>query len=215
MKAYKSTKKIFLGLSGGVDSAVTLALLAKKHGAENIQAIFMRNWSKDLPGFQCPWQEDWHDAQSVALTLGIKIELWDFENDYKDKVVDYLISEYKAGRTPNPDIICNQEVKFKVFLEQAIQEGAAKIATGHYARITDDPISPHIKWLKIAKDKTKDQSYFLARISQKALQKTIFPLGELQKKRSANLLLNLTYQSPAKKIQLGFALSVKLELLIS
>ena len=203
MKAYKSTKKIFLGLSGGVDSAVTLALLAKKHGAENIQAIFMRNWSKDLPGFQCPWQEDWHDAQSVALTLGVKVELWDFENDYKDKVVDYLISEYKAGRTPNPDIICNQEVKFKVFLEQAIQEGAAKIATGHYARITDDPISPHIKWLKIAKDKTKDQSYFLARISQKALQKTIFPLGELQKKEVRELATKFNLPVATKKDSVG------------
>jgi tRNA-specific 2-thiouridylase len=115
-----------LDLAGRVDSAVTLALLAKKHGAENIQAIFMRNWSKDLPGFQCPWQEDWHDAQSVALTLGIKIELWDFENDYKDKVVDYLISEYKAGRTPNPDIICNQEVKFKVFFRTSHSRRSSK-----------------------------------------------------------------------------------------
>ncbi len=171
-------EKVFIGLSGGVDSAVSLALLSK---AEDVKAIFMRNWSKDLPGFQCPWREDWYDAQSVALSLSKPIELWDFEKDYKDKVVDYLISEYKAGRTPNPDIICNQEIKFKVFLEHALESGANKVATGHYARIVEDEKGR--KWLKAAKDKNKDQSYFLARISQEALNKTIFPLGNLEKSR--------------------------------
>lgn len=191
-------QKIYVGVSGGVDSAVSLALVAKN---EDASAIFMRNWSKDLPGFQCPWKEDWHDAQSVALSLGIPIELWDFEKDYKDKVVDYLISEYKAGRTPNPDIICNQEVKFKVFLEHALESGADKIATGHYARIFEDPIGR--MWLKAAKDETKDQSYFLARISQEALNKTIFPLGDLEKTEVRKLAEEFNLPVASKKDSVG------------
>lgn len=190
--------KTYVGLSGGVDSAVTLALLAKEPGTK---AIFMRNWSKDLPGFQCPWREDWQDAQSVALSLNIPVELWDFEKDYKEKVVDYLISEYKAGRTPNPDIICNQEVKFKVFLEHAIESGADRIATGHYARIKED--SNGRKWLKAAKDKTKDQSYFLARISQEALNKTIFPLGDLEKTEVRELAKKMKLPVANKKDSVG------------
>lgn len=192
--------KVYVGVSGGVDSAVTLALIAKKHTTEG---IFMRNWSKDLPGFRCPWREDWHDAQSVALTLNLPIELWDFEKDYKDKVVNYLVSEYRAGRTPNPDIICNQEVKFKVFLEHALESGANKIATGHYARITQDEKDKTRYWLKAAKDKTKDQSYFLARISQEALSKTIFPLGELEKTEVRELAKELKLPVANKKDSVG------------
>jgi tRNA-specific 2-thiouridylase len=192
-------QRIFVGLSGGVDSAVTLALLKGKGGT--VQPIFMRNWSKDLPGFQCPWKEDWHDAQSVALSLGLPIELWDFERDYKGKVVDYLIAEYKAGRTPNPDIICNQEIKFKVFLDHALEVGADKIATGHYARIEEDKDGRF--WLKAAADKTKDQSYFLARISQDALKKAIFPLGNLQKSEVRELATKLKLPVAAKKDSVG------------
>lgn len=193
------TKKIFVGLSGGVDSAVTLSLIVKEHPGS--KAIFMRNWSKDLPGFQCPWREDWHDAQSVALSLNSPIDLWDFEKDYKDKVVDYLISEYKAGRTPNPDIICNQEIKFKLFLEHALDNGADMIATGHYARIFKDEKGR--LWLKAAKDKTKDQSYFLARISQQALSKTIFPLGDLEKSEVRKLATKLKLPVADKKDSVG------------
>lgn len=193
-------ESIYVGLSGGVDSAVTLALIAKNADVES-KAIFMRNWSNDLPGFNCPWREDWHDAQSVALSLNAPIELWDFEKDYRDKVVDYLISEYKAGRTPNPDIICNQEVKFKVFLEHALEFGADKIATGHYARIEED--STGRIWLKAAKDKTKDQSYFLARISQEALRKSIFPLGELEKSEVRQLAKKLNLPVADKKDSVG------------
>ncbi|MDQ5913509.1 MAG: tRNA-uridine 2-sulfurtransferase, partial [Patescibacteria group bacterium] len=194
-----SQETIFVGLSGGVDSAVTLALTKKQ--LASTKAIFMRNWSKDLPGFQCPWREDWYDAQSVALSLSAQIELWDFEKDYKDKVVDYLVAEYKAGRTPNPDIICNQEVKFKVFLERALELGASKIATGHYARITQDEIGRY--WLKAAKDKTKDQSYFLARISQDALSKSIFPLGDLLKTEVRKLAEDLSLAVASKKDSVG------------
>jgi tRNA-specific 2-thiouridylase len=190
---------IYVGLSGGVDSAVTLALTLKNNPES--KAIFMRNWSKDLPGFQCPWREDWHDAQSVALSLNASIELWDFEKDYKDKVVDYLIAEYKAGRTPNPDIICNQEIKFKVFLERALELGATKISTGHYARIIQDDKNRF--WLKTAKDETKDQSYFLARISQEALSKTIFPLGDLEKSEVRKIASKLNLPVANKKDSVG------------
>lgn len=191
--------KVFVGLSGGVDSAVTLAKVLEQF--PNSTAIFMRNWSRDLPGFQCPWREDWHDAQSVALSLNAKIELWDFEKDYKDKVVNYLLEEYKAGRTPNPDIICNQEIKFKVFLEQALEQGADKIATGHYARIHQD--SKKRFWLQMAKDSTKDQSYFLARISQQALSNTLFPLGDLQKSEVRELAAKLNLPVANKKDSVG------------
>lgn len=190
---------VFVGLSGGVDSAVTLAKVLEDFPKS--KAVFMRNWSKDLPGFQCPWREDWHDAQSVALSLNAQIELWDFEKDYKDKVVDYLISEYKAGRTPNPDIICNQEIKFKVFLEHAQEKGADKIATGHYARIHQDQKGRY--WLQMAKDETKDQSYFLARISQNALSKSIFPLGELKKSEVRELATKLKLPVADKKDSVG------------
>lgn len=193
-----SKQKVYVGVSGGVDSAVCLALLSK---SEETTAIFMRNWSKDLPGFKCPWREDWHDAQSVALSLNVPIKMWDFEKDYKDKVVNYLIAEYKAGRTPNPDIICNQEIKFKVFLEHALEVGANKVATGHYARIFED--NQGRKWLKAAKDKTKDQSYFLARIAQEALTKTIFPLGELGKKEVRKLASKLNLPVASKKDSVG------------
>jgi tRNA-specific 2-thiouridylase len=207
-------QKIYVGLSGGVDSAVTLALLNPPHGevsrfsraegAESpnlITAIFMRNWSRDLPGFQCPWKEDWHDAQSVALSLNAKIELWDFEKDYKNKVVNYLLEEYKAGRTPNPDIICNQEIKFKVFLDQALENGADKIATGHYARIHQDKKGRF--WLQMARDETKDQSYFLARISQEALSKSLFPLGNLTKTEVRAIATKLNLPVANKKDSVG------------
>lgn len=177
---------------------MTLALCQK---LGQTKAIFMRNWSKDLPGFQCPWREDWYDAQSVALTLGSEIKLWDFEKDYKNKVVDYLVSEYKAGRTPNPDIICNQEIKFKVFLDHALEEGAGKVATGHYARVHQDKAGRF--WLQTAKDETKDQSYFLARISQEALSKVVFPLGDLNKSEVRKLAKAFNLPVATKKDSVG------------
>ena len=134
----------------------------------------MKNWSTDLPGHHCPWREDYQDAKRVAVQLGIDFKMYDFEGEYKDKVVDYMIAEYKAGRTPNPDIMCNQEVKFKLFLNTALEEGADYIATGHYSRVVDGQ-------LHIGKDKNKDQSYFLYRVSKDALSKTLLPVGEFTK----------------------------------
>jgi len=159
-------------MSGGVDSSLTAALL--KEQGYDVTGVYMKNWTKDLPGMKCPWADDLADAKRVAVQLGIDFKVFDFENEYKHKVVDYMIEEYKLGRTPNPDIMCNQEVKFKLFLETALEDGADMIATGHYARVENGV-------LKQAVDTNKDQTYFLYRVTGKALEKTLFPLGEFTK----------------------------------
>jgi tRNA-specific 2-thiouridylase len=130
----------------------------------------MKNWTQDLPGMRCPWADDLADAKRVAVQLGIDFKVFDFENEYRHKVVDYMIDEYKLGRTPNPDIMCNQEVKFKLFLEAALEDGADMIATGHYARVENGVLK-----------QATDQTYFLYRVTGEALRKTLFPLGELKK----------------------------------
>ena len=164
--------KVFLGMSGGVDSAVS-AYLLQQQGYEVI-GVYMKNWSKNLPGMKCPWAEDLADAKRVAVKLGIDFRVFDFEKEYKQKVVDYMLAEYKKGNTPNPDIMCNQEIKFKLFAETAFEQGADMIATGHYA-CTDG------KNLLMARDDNKDQTYFLYRISEDAISKTIFPVGKMLK----------------------------------
>lgn len=126
-------KTVYVGMSGGVDSSVS-ALLLKQQGYKVI-GVYMKNWSKDLPGMKCPWAEDLADAKRVATKLDIDFEVWDFEDAYKKKVVDYMLAEFKKGNTPNPDIMCNQEIKFKLFYEEAMKRGADFIATGHYARV--------------------------------------------------------------------------------
>ena len=169
-------KTVFVGLSGGVDSSVA-ALLLKDQGY-NVVGVYMKNWSKDLPGMPCPWMDDYQDAKRIAVQLGIDFKMYDFEKEYQHKVVDYMLKEFKAGLTPNPDIMCNQEVKFKLFLETCLSDGADFIATGHYARSVTGRTCHR---LLRAKDENKDQTYFLYRISQEALKKTIFPLGDLSK----------------------------------
>ncbi len=188
------SKKVYVGLSGGVDSSVSAALL-KKQGYEVI-GVYMKNWSQDLPGFECPWKQDFTDAKRVAVQLGIPFKMFDFETEYRQKVVDYMIDGYKAGRTPNPDIMCNQEIKFKLFLETALEDGADLVATGHYARIKNGQL------LK-AKDDNKDQTYFLYRVSEKALQKTLFPLGELTKPEVRELAREFGLITAAKKESMG------------
>lgn len=164
--------RVFVGMSGGVDSSLTAALLVEQ--GHQVTGVYMKNWTQDLPGMHCPWADDLADAKRVAVQLGIDLKVFDFEQEYRQKVVDYMIDEYKRGCTPNPDIMCNQEVKFKLFLETALEQGADLVATGHYARTENGRL------LK-AKDENKDQTYFLYRVSKEALEKTLFPLGNYAK----------------------------------
>lgn len=187
-------KIVYVGMSGGVDSSVTAALL--KDQGYNVVGVYMKNWTKSLPGFVCPWKEDFGDAKRVAVQLGIEFKVFDFEKDYKHKVVDYMIDEYKAGRTPNPDIMCNQEVKFKLFLETCLEEGADLIATGHYARVKNGK-------LYAAKDDNKDQTYFLYRVSEKALKRTLFPLGDFTKPEVRKLAKKFHLVTAEKKESMG------------
>lgn len=129
------SQRVYVGMSGGVDSSLSAALLVEQ--GYDVTGVYMKNWTRSLPGLRCPWADDLADAKRVAVRLGIDFKVFDFETQYKHKVVDYMIREYKEGHTPNPDIMCNQEVKFKLFLETALEDGADLIATGHYARKSD------------------------------------------------------------------------------
>jgi tRNA-specific 2-thiouridylase len=177
--AKQKAQKVYVGLSGGVDSSVTAALLVEQ-GYE-VTGVYMKNWSQDLPGFACPWKDDYQDAKRVAVQLGIPFKMYDFEKQYRQKVVDYMVAEYQAGRTPNPDIMCNQEVKFKIFLETALEDGADLIATGHYARTREGQ-------LLTAANVDKDQTYFLYRVTQEALQHSLMPIGDFKTKDQVRAL---------------------------
>jgi tRNA-specific 2-thiouridylase len=164
--------RVFAGLSGGVDSSVAAALLVEQ--GHEVVGIYMKNWSKDVAGHHCPWKEDLASARTVAAHLKIPLKVYDFEKQYFEAVTKYMVDAYKKGITPNPDVMCNQEIKFKVFLEQCLGEGAEAIATGHYAVMEDSQ-------LKIAADESKDQTYFLYRMNPKIADKVIFPLGKYKK----------------------------------
>ncbi|MBU1359639.1 MAG: tRNA 2-thiouridine(34) synthase MnmA [Gammaproteobacteria bacterium] len=171
-------QRIVVGLSGGVDSAVTAHLL-KQQGHE-VVGIFMKNWEDDDDSEYCSSNIDFVDAASVADVLGIEIEHVNFAADYRDRVFAEFLREYQAGRTPNPDVLCNAEIKFKAFLDHAMRLGAEKIATGHYARVRFDPATGRHELCK-GLDPAKDQSYFLHRLNQAQLSRTLFPVGELHK----------------------------------
>lgn len=163
--------RVVVGLSGGVDSAVA-ALLLQRQGYD-VRAVFMKNWSEDDFGGPCPWAEDQASASAVADYLKIPLQTWNFEAEYQQRVFKVMLHEYERGRTPNPDILCNREIKFSLFLERA-KRIAPLIATGHYARTKDGRLYKGI-------DRDKDQSYFLAAVSSVALKRTLFPIGSLKK----------------------------------
>ena len=170
--------RIFLGLSGGVDSALSAALLAEQ--GYDVTCVYMRNWSRDLPGFPCPWADDLADAERVAVELGLDLEVWDCEREYKETVVDYLVDSYARGYTPNPDVMCNQTVKFGTFAEKAFAAGADLIATGHYASCEHSSGGP-ARLLRAA-DEHKDQTYFLWRVPGEAFRRVLFPLQDIGSK---------------------------------
>ncbi len=186
--------RVVVGMSGGVDSSLTAALLVEQ--GHDVTGVYMKNWSQDLPGMKCPWADDLADAKRVAVQLGIDFEVYDFEREYKQRVVDYMVAEYQAGRTPNPDIMCNQEVKFRLFLDTALERGAQMIATGHYARVQDGR-------LLRAHDSDKDQTYFLYRVTSEALSRTLFPLGDYTKSEVRAMALERGLWTATKRESMG------------
>jgi len=190
--------KVVVGLSGGVDSSVA-ALLLKRQGHE-VVGLFMKNWEDDDDDEYCSTREDLIDAAAAADVIGIELEAVNFSAEYKDRVFAEFLREYSAGRTPNPDVLCNAEIKFKAFLDHAMRLGAEKIATGHYAQVA---FSNDSFFLKKGKDGGKDQSYFLHRLTQQQLARVLFPVGELKKSEVRRIALEAGLPNHAKKDSTG------------
>lgn len=196
-----SKPHVIVGLSGGVDSSVT-ALLLKQQGYQ-VTGLFMKNWEDDDTDEYCSSKQDLIDAVSVADKLGIEIEAVNFSKEYKDRVFANFLQEYQAGRTPNPDILCNAEIKFKAFLDHAMGLGADLIATGHYAQVRENPLQPGQYQLLKADDGSKDQSYFLHRLNQAQLAKTLFPLGTYLKREVREIAREAGLANAEKKDSTG------------
>lgn len=203
MKNKFKNKTVYVGLSGGVDSSVTAYLLLQ--AGYKVVGVYMKNWSQDIGSYRCPWREDYLAAKRLAAFLDIKFLVFDFQNQYKQLVVDYMIDEYQKGNTPNPDIQCNQEVKFKLFFKACQDLGADLIATGHYAQIKD---------LKLQKavDQTKDQTYFLYRMDPKIFNKVIFPLGDYLKTQTRKLALKAQLPNALRAESMGICFVGKIGL---
>jgi len=187
-----------VGLSGGVDSAVAACLLLEQ--GYRVEAVFMKNWDEDDAQDYCPAAQDLADARAVAELLGISLRTVSFSTEYWDRVFAHFLAEYRAGRTPNPDILCNQEIKFRAFLDYALGLGADWIATGHYARVQGEPGR---RQLLKGRDVSKDQSYFLYRLNQRALNHSLFPLGELSKPQVRDIAARRGLPNFAKKDSTG------------
>jgi len=193
------SKNIIVGMSGGVDSSVTAGLLLEQ--GHKVTGVFMKNWDEDDGTEECTALDDLADAQQVCDTLGIELKTVNFASEYWDDVFEVFLSEFKAGRTPNPDILCNKHVKFKAFLDYAIEDlGAEYIATGHYARV--DEVNGEFRLLK-GLDPSKEQSYFLYTLGQKALSKTLFPIGHLHKTEIRKMAERFGFANHKKKDSTG------------
>ena len=203
-------KRVVVGLSGGVDSSVT-AYLLKEQGYEVI-GMFMKNWHDESVTLSddCPWIDDSNDALLIAQQLGIPFQVIDLSKEYKERIVDYMFSEYKAGRTPNPDVLCNREIKFDVFLNAAMQLGADYVATGHYCRKIEHEDGTF--GLVAGKDPNKDQSYFLCQLRQEQLAKALFPIGELLKPEVREIAQQIGLHTADKKDSQGLCFVGKISL---
>ncbi len=207
-------KTVVVGLSGGVDSSVA-AYLLKKQGC-NVIGLFMKNWHDDSVTIsdECPWLDDSNDAMLVAEKLEIPFQTVDLSEEYKERIVDYMFREYEKGRTPNPDVLCNREIKFDVFLKIALSLGADFVATGHYCRkaeVNSNSNTPIYRLLS-GIDTTKDQSYFLCQLSQEQLAKTLFPIGELTKPEVRKIAQELNLVTADKKDSQGLCFIGKVRL---
>lgn len=206
-------KRVIVGLSGGVDSSVA-AYLLKQQGYEVI-GLFMKNWHDDTVTIsnECPWLEDSNDAMLVAEKLGIPFQVVDLSEQYKERIVDYMFREYERGRTPNPDVLCNREIKFDVFMDIAMDLNADFVATGHYCRKSEiDKDGNKIYSLLAGKDQNKDQSYFLCQLSQEQLAKAMFPIGELNKSEVREIAAKLDLVTADKKDSQGLCFIGKVRL---
>ena len=201
------TKKIFVGMSGGVDSSVSAALL--KEQGFSVTGVFIRVWQPE--GYPCTWREERRDAMRVCAQLDIPFLTLDLSDEYKEAVVDYLVSEYEAGRTPNPDVMCNREIKFKAFLNKALEMGADMIATGHYARVQKSDATGRFELLA-GVDKGKDQSYFLWTLGQHELSHTLFPVGHLEKSEVRKLAEKFGLPVAEKKDSQGICFLGKIDI---
>jgi len=206
-------KRVVVGLSGGVDSSVA-AYLLQQQGYEVI-GLFMKNWHDDSVTIsnECPWLEDSNDALLVAEKLGIPFQTVDLSEEYKDKIVDYMFREYEMGRTPNPDVLCNREIKFEVFMKIALSLGADFVATGHYCRKGEIEVEGKKMYqLLTGVDKNKDQSYFLCQLSQEQLSKSLFPIGELTKPQVRQIALEMELVTAEKRDSQGLCFIGKVRL---
>lgn len=206
-------KRVVVGLSGGVDSSVA-AYLLQQQGYEVI-GLFMKNWHDDSVTIsnECPWLEDSNDALLVAEKLGIPFQTVDLSEQYKEKIVDYMFSEYEKGRTPNPDVLCNREIKFDVFMKIALSLGADFVATGHYCRKGETEVDgKKVFQLLAGTDNNKDQSYFLCQLSQEQLSKSLFPIGELTKPEVREIATEMELVTAEKKDSQGLCFIGKVRL---